>query len=376
MKFSLDPPSGHVNSYLDIKFKLEFENIENAEIEIFNKSNGEKLEILAISNGFIKNETTIVVNNTKTLEGYINIFNKDKLNILLKDKPSVDIEAVVSFIKKESVYKQNKIVTFYNESQSVDREIIPFDLNIHNKLISVENNEPLKITIMSNNYRKHELSIKDSIDASKFFTFDIMTKPGETTFEIPLPVLYYELNIEKFHWKNFDLYWSKFEGVDYMKVMNRKYIKIQDSTIKFSKGNFKPLPQKRMGPVSNLDKNFVLSDRYFVHTFKEFSGFGSDTLNIARLKRLNFVQNESQQMQNLSASLQRHSDIKEIKHSTRQTELSRKNIQSFGNSRNKQFFETLNESIIKDGQEQFSTFEVSKTSTENKKSGCGCSRKK
>ena len=78
MRFSLNPPCGYSGTYLDIQFNVEFDQSDKAEIRLINKTSGDNLDILAVSKGYIRNEKIAIIDNSYAMDGYFNLFNKDK----------------------------------------------------------------------------------------------------------------------------------------------------------------------------------------------------------------------------------------------------------------------------------------------------------
>ena len=373
MKLSINPPSGYTNSYLDIKFTTEFNNPEKVELELFNLFNNEKIEIIGCSSGYISNNTTIIAKNSSKIEGYINLFNRDKLNLLLKNLISIDILAKARITKNNKITEETAIVTFYNESKSADSDVIPFDLTITSKDIETKSNNFLELIINSRVEKKYELSIMDDINNISYF-FEIITKNGTSNIKIPIPILFHELKLDIHRKRNFNLYWTKFEGVSFNKLMNRNSVKIPYTSLNF-KGNILDItPQNRFDPVmKELPNNFVLSDRYLVHTHKDFSGFGSESFSNLRIKRLTFFMHESQSMQMQDFNQKNNNQIKtEIR---RQQISKTPNVISFGISKQKQFLENFSNSHEKPTtNNSVNLFEHQEKLV--KKTGCGCSRKK
>ena len=274
MKLTLDPPSGHSDSYLDVSFKVETDMSDKIEIQFFNITTNEPLEILSVTQGYIFEEYTVITKNTNVVEGFINIFNKDKMNEKLKDYIRVEIKCFIKIYKENTVIEEVSTIFFYNESQSLDANIIPFDLIIDNPNLDLENNVPLKMCIISDNDKKYELAIRSS-DSRSMCTFDVFAKKGKNDIYLPSEIIWYDLQIVHNYNKKFQIYWAKFEGVNHMRFMNRKYVLIENTDITFNARTMKPKPQTRLGPTGvDLSQDFILSHRYFVHTWKDYSAFG------------------------------------------------------------------------------------------------------
>ncbi len=273
IKFLLDPPSGYAESCLDIAFTVETDPAEIIEIDIFNSTTDEHLDIVSVSQGFIRNEKTAVVRNSNRIEGHINLFNKDKMNDRLKDYVKVDIECVMTAVRHGQETKEASSVCFYNESQSLDASVVPFDVSIDNPHIDIMNNLPLSLHIICNESKKYELAVR-STDGRSTCTFEVQTRKGRTDFVLPSEFISHELQLAKNFNRKFQLYWVKFEGITQMKFLGRKYIPIDNSFITFNDRLSRPKSQSRLGPDGrDLSSDFMLSHRYFVHTHKEYSAF-------------------------------------------------------------------------------------------------------
>lgn len=274
MIFTIDPPSGHSHSALDIHFKVEVDHADQMQIEIFNATINEQLEILSVSTGYIKNGKTVSATNTNVVEGHINLFNKDKMNESLNDYPNIDLQCVNIIKTEDTTVQEEVMVTFFNESQSLDAEIIPFDLVLDNHEIDLKHNLPLQMHVVCDSEQRFELSIR-SEDHKNSCTFEIFTKKGRTDVIVPSEMIWSDLELTKKHLKKFHIYWVKFEGVNHMNLMNRKYILINDTRLTFNCTTMMPRPQSRLGPTGiPLPKDFVLSHRYFVHTWRGYTALG------------------------------------------------------------------------------------------------------
>ena len=289
IEFSLDPPSGHSNSCLDVQFKLVVEGAQKIELEIFNDSSGQQLEILSVSEGYILHETQAICHLSR-LSGYVNIFNKDKMNDEFEEYTSVIIRCKAVIEYKEKIETKELSVEFFNESKSLDANIIPFDLMIDNPELDIKNNVPLSMHIVCDSEAKFELAIR-STDAKNECTFEVVAKKGRTDFVLPSEVIFADLNYST-HWhKKYQVYWVKFEGIDYMKFMNRKYIPIPESRITLNSNKITPLPQERQGPLGDLSEDFILCNKYFVHTWKNYTSLGaqSQLTEVDSIKRRRFL---------------------------------------------------------------------------------------
>lgn len=341
IKFKLDPPSGYTNSYQDIRFEVFFPKSEQAEIRLFNDTLKQQLEILSVTQGYIQNENVVISKNVSSVEGFINIFNRDKMNIMLNHYTSVDIRCEV--ICDSGRHESSQ--TFYNESKSLDSQVVPFDISIQNA-DNIQNGAPMRLSLVCDSERKFELSIRDGF-GTRNCTFEIYAHRGTTTVDVPAEVIYYDLRLaENKSAKTFNLYWTKFEGFDYSKFMNRKHILLANTSIVLAPGKVARNPQTRIGPVGELPGEFVLSDRYFVHTHKTFSGFGEKALHPIRMKRLTFFMHEAQDIQSKSDDVmalaidERKSKLAEMQHLMKQEQLKKK-PRHLGVSAQKQFLESF-----------------------------------
>jgi len=93
-----------------------------------------------------------------------------------------------------------------------------------------------------------------------------------------MELLVHDLQLNKAFTKKFDIYSTRFEGIDYSGFMNRKRIRVPNTELRFVIGSCMPQKQGRLDPVGRtLSQDFVLSDRYFVHTEKEFTELAAFT---------------------------------------------------------------------------------------------------
>lgn len=383
MKFRLDPPSGHADSYLDIRFFVDFNRCEKAEVRLFNDSIEQPLEILAVSKGYIVDGKVATIRNAADIDGFISLFNRDKMNSALNEYTCVNIRCELSLFNKDEVEKFTFTETFYNESKSLDAAVLPFDIEVHNPEIKVDKNEPLRMSIISTENRFYELSIRNE-QGTRYCTFDVFAKKGKTDFILPCEVLFSDLDIpstqrQKNH---FGLFWSKFEGVDYSKFVNRKRIRVPNCRITILGDKIMPQPQTRIDPVGGqLSADFVLSDRYLVHTHKDYSGFGAKSFDSIRMKRLTFFHHEALDMNN--PQINPHDDIKSSKLQNILSQgdaIERPKIKSFGISKQKKFLTTFSPVFAKRATTRPVGATTTKTPTEapkKKTGGCaGCGRKK
>ena len=311
IEFKVDPPSGHAESCLDIRFVIKVDKADRMQIEIFNETIDTKLELLSVSKGVISEEKTAIVKKSNFVEGYINLFNKDNMNSRLSELVKVDLKCVAHIELDGKTMVEEVTLPFYNESQSLDSHIIPFDLILDNHEIDLKNNIPLSMQIVCDTEKKYELAVKST--TGEICTFEVMTRKGRTQVVLPSEILWHDLRIHKNIGGKYQLYWVKFEGVDHMKYMNRKYIPISESIITFNDVMMSPKPQQRLGPTGKkLTPDFVLSHRYYVPTFQDFSSLGeianqgrvASEANINRLRFLHETQSleikETDKIQSMS----------------------------------------------------------------------------
>lgn len=365
-QFILNPSSGYVNSYLDVQFVIQFEQSYKTEITLYNETTKSPIEILGVSNGYIINEHKIVVKNASQIDGYINPFNKDKMNLGLKGFIGVNIKCkIVRYdINNNIASSEEESTIFYNQSQSIDGNIIPFDLNIENNNINAETREPLRLKIECNSVEKYELCIK-SEDELHEFTFEVVTKNGQIIIEIPIEILWFDLNAKQK--QNYNIYWAKFQGISHLKFMERTHISIDKATFSI-KGELKLLPTTRFSPTSNdLPEYFILSHRYLVHTHENWSELALKTkgYNPNKYKNLTLFWHEAQNIEEVEQSVslmenktKQDLDIAIWKGFRKRKPFAEKYIQRTTNSISVDLFENNDTKI------------ANKT-----KQGCGCSRK-
>lgn len=381
-KFQLDPPSGYADSYADIKFIATFDNSDRIELELINDSINSKLEILSIDKGYISNETTAIGTKCDNLTGYINIFNKDKMNTSLRNLPFVNITCKACLYRGPEKISEEVTHTFYNQSQSADGDIVPFDIVVSGKTIDVANNNHIVLYVISGESKRYELSIQ-SKDKKNTCFFEVLAKKGKTEVNLPIELLYSDLELEKNHSKSFDVYWTKFEGITHTKYMNRKYVKIDGSELHSNSDKLIAKKQNRNGPIGRLPNSFILSDRYLVHTWQNFSGFhGQANHKTKRLDYLTRFMFESQSMGNPDLekvelfSSNKDVNISESQKATRKHSLYKKMIGSKSQARQNMFVETFSQLYEPKDSDQKSTHIPSTVKQESsKKQGCGCSRK-
>lgn len=377
--FKLDPSSGYADSYTDIQFVVKFPMADKTEISFFNQVAAMDLDILGVDTGHIVQEITAVVENANLVRGYINLFNKDKMNTRLSDYTSVDIKCKVVSIRGEDTSSEEQTVTFYNQSKSLDGPIIPFDLILNSTEVDVESNVPLRMHIICNTAKKYELCIQSDDGKSKC-TFEIYTKDGRTTLDLPSEVICSDLELTKNHHKRFQMYWVKFEGVTYQKTMNRKFIPIDNTELHFNAKVTNPMPQDRIGPLGPLSDDFVLSGRYFVHTWRRFSGLGNvvEGYGPRRLNYLTRFMHEAQNMHQVQERvLKTHKTndmTRDVHKAIRDDALQNRVIRSFPSPKQKEFLTSLSGAYLHRPIRK--TEESATVPVKRKESGCGCTRKK
>lgn len=311
MNFRLDPSSGLADSYLDVEFSISWDekipDYEKAIIHIHNETSGDQLQILGTSFGYILNGDNLVLKSRSATTGHINIFNQDKMNKKFLAHRSVTLKCVVEYYDKKDnkVAKEEDFVIFYNEMHSLDADIIPFDLVIHNRTISLTDNQPLRLDVISDGQRKYELCIS-SLDERIRCHIEVFAREGKTSVEIPGEFLYYDLGIRENRNKKFKFYYVKHQGTTLSRVSNKRYMPIQNTELKFQlDGGMTPNPQKRLDPGGKLlDKNFVISDRYLVMCSAAHSGFArKGEFSPEKLMDLTMMTNEGQHMYALSKQI-------------------------------------------------------------------------
>lgn len=375
ISFLLDPPGGYANSYTDIKFKILTEKIcDVLEAELWN--NDAQLQIFAVINGVIQNEIVAVFKDTNKAEGYFNLFNDDKMNASIANLSEIVIECRCKLVINGEKHDHKQSVVFYNQSQSLDWNIAPFDIKVMSPIIDLQNRQPLKIQVHSDVEKRYELAVMSDHQKEKC-VFEIVTKAGKLDIHLPSEILWSDLNLHKHIRPSYSLYWVKFEGVSYKKFMNRRYIPLSNTAIKFN-GTLSLGYQNRLGPTkSALPPEFVLSDRYFVHTWKSFSSLGaiSDNFGSKRLNCFSRFFYEAQDLRNLDASVVLpFGNLKqEVKQSIREHDYKhRPKITSYAKAEKWQFLSVFNHITTSSySAEQRETSQKSNTKT----GGCGCARK-
>ena len=211
------------------------------------------------------------------------------------------------------IFSDDKTITFYNESQSLDADIVPFDIIVRNNIIDLSKKETLVFDLVSRTLRKYEICVK-SQDESVSCTIEISSKLNKTTIEVPWELLYHDLNLKVNKNKQFQIYYVSIKGTNLSRLANRQYIPLESCKIKFIIPEYLTLsPQSRNGPVSKSSNNFIVSDRYFVLCPKEYSGFAKKSeFAKEKLMDLTMLINEGQHMETLSKQIKRFSTDKEV----------------------------------------------------------------
>jgi len=312
MDFKIDPPSGHANSYYDVKFDVQFNGTERAEIMFVNKTTGKQIEIVATNAGYIQNNI-LIVKNDSTAEGYISLFS-DKMNSELDNFSNIDITCHITSLLGDKNSKEKSTATFYNEDKSLDRDIIPFELVLDTNFVDVQHSVPLMMNIISEEEKKYEIVIKSAISTLPVCMFEVLARKGETKVCLPSPIIYSDLNLKNNIDHTYQLHYVKYQGLTPEGYVNRINIPITDTHLEFRRGEIQLEPQNRLSPDgSELSKDFVLSDRYFVHTYKEFSSFGRRNENLEIICNLARFTHEVQEMrENNKIPLANQADEREV----------------------------------------------------------------
>lgn len=374
INFKIEPKSAHSNSYTDIKFTVNFDNCNSAEIRIFNTTVSEQLNIIATNTGYIQSGNIVIVKDANKVTGYFNLFNNDKMNNKLEHYVSVNLECEVVRVIGDTTVKERETTEFYNQSMSIDGNIIPFDFSLENNNIDLYNNEPMRFNILCNISKRFEFCVR-SDQVKNNCTFEIVTRNGLTNIELPSEILWHDLNLSSFSEKRipkFNIYWVKFEGVTYEKFMNRKYIFIPNTEISFNTNQMFPRETSRIGPLgTEIQKpDFVVSHRYLVLTHRNYSQYGGylDKYTPWRLRRMTLFMNEAQDIEksiisekNITPKLTQRAIIDDFR--------------KMANKRTEKDFISVFSTSTKSQKElgQKSRTIVPK---QHKEKGCGCSRKK
>jgi hypothetical protein len=121
---------------------------------------------------------------------------------------------------------------------------------------------------------------------------------------LPSEVIWNDIGLDEWGGKSFQVYWVKFEGIDQRRFRNRKYVPIEGTEIRFNALKMSAKAQSRRGPTgADLPDDFVLSDRYFVHTWRNFTSLGNMPSLHSGAKRthLSVFMNEYQDLQEADA---------------------------------------------------------------------------
>lgn len=307
MNFSLDPSSGFADSYLDVEFSINIPEHPKAIIRVYNEATDDQLQILGTSFGYILHGTDLILKGETATIGHINIFNHDKMNKKFLAYRSVTLKCVAEFYNSENekTGEEEESVTFYNEIHSLDAEVIPFDLIIHNKSVQITENEALRIDVISDMPKRYELCIS-SLDDRARCHIEVSARAGKTTIEIPGEFLYHDLELRNNKDKKFKFLYVKHQGTTMSRMANKRYMSIQDSEIDFQiSGGLTPSPQHRRDPVGRLiGKKFVISDRYLVMCPGKSSGFSRKSeFGKEKLMDLTMMINEGQHMHSLDRQI-------------------------------------------------------------------------
>jgi hypothetical protein len=327
MNFTLDPSSGLADSYLDIEFSITVPEHRKTIIHIHNEVSGDQLQILGTSFGYILEGDKLVLKNRTNVTGHINIFNHDKMNKKFMAYRSVTLKCVAEFYNSEDekIGEEEESVIFYNEMHSLDADIIPFDLIIHNRSINITDNEALRMDIISDIPKKYELCIS-SLDDRLQCHIEITADEGKTSIEIPAEFLYHDLELKKSNNKKFKFHYIKRQGTTLSRIANKRYMPISGSEISFQiTDELSPLPQQRTDPSGRLmSQKFIVSDRYLVMCPREYSGFAPRSeFGKSKLMDLTMMVNEGQYINSLSKQIKQfdNGDSEKIRETTKSIHL-------------------------------------------------------
>jgi len=290
MHISLNPPSGLDNSYFDVEFTINFDNSlkhKPTKIKLFNEI--QQLNILATNNCVIRNNEIVCDKTPSILSGYINLFNDDKMNQKLSTYVKMAIKCTVDDLTTKETFTSDTV--FYNESFSVDQQILPFSLKVPEE---TDFTEDILITITTDKEMKLHLQLES---AHKEFDFHVVTKNGTTDIKIPREMIFHEIITDESEKISFN--YLKESGITPFNTVNRKKIKIPNCTTKVVSTNLVLNPQTRKGPLGNdLDETeFILSDRYFVPVIKDYTNLKTPVKNIKTIYG-NIFKNEILETQN------------------------------------------------------------------------------
>lgn len=304
MGLSINPSSGHDNSYYDLNFVLTFKNKPTSDftISVWNRTIHQKLNILATSEGHIDGEGDIHSPPCSRIEGYINLFNDDKMNVQLEGHPSVRLEWLIK--NKDDEWTED--IVFYNQSYSSEESVIPFDLSIEKKEIDLSQCEPLAFSVEADDQRSFHLVV-ESLDSTLSYDFYVFTKNGKIDLQIPVEILHHELSLYKAVEQTFRICYMRTHGISYVNVMNEKRVPIKGTEFKFI-NHFQLIPQTRFDPIGReLSYNqFLLSDRYFVPTHKDFSFLNRMHESEDKSARIKQMQNELLHLQKTKKGFRVH----------------------------------------------------------------------
>ena len=271
MKIEISPSSGFDNSYYDVSFKVTFSQMSSSDftLRLKNQTSGDFLNVLATSSGYIDDNGIVFSPPVKSISGFFNLFNDDKMNRRLEDYHQIEIECEVEI----GDTKSHCSCFFYNESHSVDRDIFPFSAKLEKNVVDMGSGQPLRLLLKSDSEKSVHLSI-DAQSKNASYDFYVWLNGSEQIIDIPLEVLNYQLNLYKLKNEKFHLCYLKRHGVNYYNVVNEKRIVVPDTSFSFA-GDFCLLPQTRFDPVGRelSYEEYSLSDRYFVPVPKEYSFF-------------------------------------------------------------------------------------------------------
>lgn len=302
MDLKLDPPSGFADSYFDIEFLATFTKAPKSVITFHNDTSDEHLDIVGVAMGYILHGNSAVVKDMEHIQGHFNLFNNDKMNKKFNLYGSVKIRCKVEHFDENDkpMGEEEENLIFYNESLSLDAEIIPFDIVIHNNEIELGSNDPLKIDIISGLPKSYTISIKSADDQHQC-ELEISAIMGRTTIEIPAALLAYDLDLKSHGHKKFYIYYAKYQGTNLSRLANKTLHKIDNTQLSFSKQSIGLQPQARIDPCGRvLSNNFIVSDRYLVLCPREYSGFAPKSeFSPEKFMDLTMLTHEAQHMENL-----------------------------------------------------------------------------
>lgn len=311
MNFKLDPPSGLADSYFDIEFIATFTKSPKSVITLHNDTSDEHLNIIGVALGYILDGKSAVVKDADQIRGHFNLFNNDKMNRKFNLHGNVKVRCKIEHFDEDdnSTGAEEESLVFYNEGHSLDADVIPFEILIHNKSVDLENNEPLKIDIISELPKSYVISIKSPSDKYRC-NFEIAATVGRTSIEIPAAMLSYDLDLKSHRQKKFDIYYVKYQGTTLSRMANSKFYKIENTELTFKYDKSTGLqPQSRIDPCGReYPKSFILSDRYLVLCPREYSGFAKKSeYGPEKIMDLTMLVHEGQHMENLAKEMQQFS---------------------------------------------------------------------